>query len=127
MGKPHKIGLLYCIIFTPASFGPQKIRQCNLNFREPGSVCRQRNGKLFLSYDCAISPESEKRIIEEIRETNFQRWTGSTLETIARVFAPKLRGWLGYYGELERLRIRRIFERFNFRPAGTVDDRREGL
>lgn len=86
-----------------------------LGYRFQPRTARRRDGVLFLSYDCAISPESEKRITAELRESNFQRWTGSTLHTIARVFGPKLRGWLGYYGELERFRVRRIFERFNFR------------
>jgi RNA-directed DNA polymerase len=70
---------------------------------------------MFLSYNCAISPGSEKRITAELRDSQFQKWTGSTIEEIATTFAPKLRGWLNYYGELEKYLIRRVFDRFNFR------------
>ena len=74
-----------------------------------------KGGKLFRSYNCAISPKSEKKITEELRTSNFQCWTTKTIEEIAEKFNPKLRGWLNYYGALEQRRVRRIFDRFNLR------------
>lgn len=86
-----------------------------LGYRFQPRPARRRDGSLFLSYGCAISPLSEQRITAELRDSQFQKWTGSTIEEIANTFAPKLRGWLNYYGELEKYLVRRIFTRFNFR------------
>lgn len=76
---------------------------------------RRRDGSLFLAFDGAISPSSERRITEELRQSNFQRWVYVGIEVIAAKFNAKLRAWWAYYGELDRFRVRRIFERFNFR------------
>lgn len=86
-----------------------------LGYRFQPRTAKRQDGTLFLSYNCAISPENEKRIIAELRDSQFQRWTGSTIEEIAVTFAAKLRGWLNYYGELDKYQVRRIFDRFNFR------------
>lgn len=86
-----------------------------LGYRFQPRPARRRDGSLFLSYGCAISPSSEQRITAELRNSQFQKWTGSTIEEIATKFAAKLRGWLNYYGELEKYLVRRIFTRFNFR------------
>jgi hypothetical protein len=86
-----------------------------LGYRFQPRTKRRANGSLFLGFDGAISPKSERRITEELRQSNFQRWVFASIEVIAAKFNAKLRGWLNYYGELDRFRVRRIFERFNFR------------
>ena len=58
---------------------------------------RSQHGGMFLGYDCAISIESEKRIVESIRRSHFQRWTNIPIERIAELFNPRLRGWINYY------------------------------
>jgi group II intron reverse transcriptase/maturase len=74
-----------------------------------------KTGKMFLGYDCAISNSSEKKIIEEIRTTNFHRWTNRSIEEIASFFNPKIRGWIRYFGKFRRHKLYRLFRRFNFR------------
>lgn len=86
-----------------------------LGYRFQPRTKRRRDGSLFLSFDGAILPKSERRITEELRQSNFQRWVFVGIEVIAAKFNAKLRGWLNYYGELDRFKVRRIFERFNFR------------
>lgn len=76
---------------------------------------RKRGGEMFLTYGCAISPTSEQRITEELRQSNFQCWTNTSIEQLAEFYNHRLRGWLNYYGELEKYLVRRIFRRFNYR------------
>jgi RNA-directed DNA polymerase len=82
---------------------------------QPRSAKNTKTNKLFLSYDCGISRKSETAIAEELRQSKFHQWTGSTLEAIAETFNPKLRGWLNYYGKFRPYMLTRVFGMFNWR------------
>jgi len=74
-----------------------------------------KEGTLFLSYDCAISRKSEVKIGDVLRKSNFHLWTGSDITRIAQEFNPQLRGWLNYYGKFRKYNLNRIFGVFNWR------------
>lgn len=75
---------------------------------------KTKEGDIRLGYDCAISIESEKRIVEKIRSTKFHRWTTGTIEEIAAMFNPQLRGWINYYGKFKKHRLNKVLRRFHF-------------
>lgn len=85
-----------------------------LGFSFQPRMTRITKGGVFLGYDCAISTDSEKRIVETIRQSNFQRWTNATIEEIALEFNPRFRGWINYYGKFRKYKLGRIFRRFRF-------------
>lgn len=72
-------------------------------------------GEMFLGFDCAISPSNEKKIVCEIKRTNFHRWAASNLSRITKVFNPRIRGWINYYGKFKINSLCRVFKRFNYR------------
>jgi len=74
-----------------------------------------REGTLFLGYDCAISRKSENKIADEIKLSKFHTWTGGDLRRIADEFNPRLSGWLNYYGKFRIHKLNRIFGMFNWR------------
>jgi RNA-directed DNA polymerase len=74
-----------------------------------------KEGKLFLSYDCSISLKSEKKIAETIRRSKFHCWTRSEITRIAEEFNPKIQGWINYYGKFRKYNLMRIFRIFNWR------------
>lgn len=74
-----------------------------------------RNGEMFLGFDCAISRKSEIKIAEEIRKSDFHQWISSSIYRIAEVFNPKIRGWIHYYGKFRRHMLMRIFRIFHRR------------
>lgn len=82
---------------------------------QPRPAKNNKTDKLFLSYDCGISRKSETAIAEELRQSKFHQWTGSTIEMIAATFNPKLRGWLKYYGKFRPYMLNRVFGMFNWR------------
>lgn len=84
---------------------------------------RLKTGKMFLGYDCAISKKSEQKKIKEIRDTKFQRWTGSSIEEIAKYFNPKIRGWINYYGKFRKYKLYRIIRRFTGRIVKWLSNR----
>lgn len=88
-----------------------------LGFRfQPRSVKSNRGG-MFLGYDCAISPESERRITQHWKSLKIDKWCTQTLQDIANVMNPKLRGMIRYYGKFKIWELERIVRRFNFRLA----------
>lgn len=89
---------------------------------QPRATKSQRGG-LFLGYDCAISNESEKRIVEEFRTLKFHRWSNVAIEYIASKVNPKIRGWVNYYGKFRRYELSRVFRRFHFRLVKWVLNR----
>ena len=74
-----------------------------------------KSGRMFLSYDCAISTSSKKKIISEIRSTKFQRWTNRSIHHIAEFFNAKIRGWINYFGRFRKHELNSIFRTFEGR------------
>lgn len=87
----------------------------------------RRQGKSFLGYDCAISTSSRKRIIAEIRGTRFHRWSTNTIEDLARVLNPKLRGWVNYYGKFGKSELGSVFRIFHNRLIRWILNRYKSL
>jgi len=86
-----------------------------------------QSGRMFLGYDCAISKASQSKIAKDLRSTNFQKWTGRSIEEIALFFNTKLRGWINYFGKFRRRNLNRIFKIFNNRLTNWVRNRYKRL
>jgi RNA-directed DNA polymerase len=57
-----------------------------------------RKGKVFWSFSPAISNDAAKKIRDEIRGWKLHRCTAQSIQDLARMINPKLRGWFNYYG-----------------------------
>lgn len=86
-----------------------------------------KTGRMFLGYDCAISKASEKKIVKLIKQTNFQKWTGRSIDEIAEFFNAKIRGWINYFGKFRKRRLNQIFKIFNARLTNWVRKRYKRL
>ena len=82
---------------------------------QPRPYKSQRGGGMFLGYGCAISASSKKRILSEIRGTNFHRCSTSTIEDVSQMLNPKLSGWVNYFGEFGKQELQRVFRKFHQR------------
>jgi RNA-directed DNA polymerase len=67
-----------------------------------------RKGKVFCSFSPAISKDAEQRIRDEIRSWKLHRRTTESIQDLARMINPKLRGWLNYYGRFMPSALRSI-------------------
>ncbi len=70
---------------------------------------QKQDGQTFLGFDLAISKDSRKKIVANIRSTNLHRWTNAGLEEIAQVLNPRIQGWVNYYGKFRRRELGGIF------------------
>ena len=55
-------------------------------------------GKMFVSFQPAISKDAQTKISGQIRRWGLRRKIGHTLADIARQINPVARGWMQYYG-----------------------------
>src|SRR6266496_1709664 len=63
---------------------------------------KNRFGKYFINFSPAVSDTAGKSIREEIRSWKLHLRSGQELEALSRMFNPKIRGWLQYYGRYYR-------------------------
>jgi hypothetical protein len=95
---PTKTKIVYC------KDGKRKGTYPNVTFDflgyqfRPRMVRSSRNGQLFCSFTPAVSPTSLKAIRSTVRDLNIPQLTVRSLDDIARMLNPLLRGWIQYYG-----------------------------
>ncbi len=68
-----------------------------------------KRGGSFLQFDCIMSRKSKVRITGELRKLNFHNKTQRTIQDLALLLNPKIRGWLNYYGKINRRCMRPVF------------------
>jgi hypothetical protein len=58
-----------------------------------------RGGKLFCSFLPAIADKAKKAIRKQVTGWMLQRQAALGIEDIAKLYNPKIRGWMNYYGK----------------------------
>lgn len=124
----HKTKIVYCQDYRrDKKQHRKKFDFLGFSFQPRGVKSNRPDGGMFLGYDCAISSTSRKKITEEIKHTNFHKWSVGTIEQIAEKFNIKIRGWLNYYGKYKRHEMNRVFRVFHFRLMKWVLNRYKSL
>ena len=72
-------------------------------------ITRLRKGGVFLQYDCKMSRKSKKRILRGLRQMELHRKSQSTIQDLANLLNPKIRGWINYYGKITRNSLKPVF------------------
>lgn len=88
---------------------------------------KTKDGHMFLGFDLAISVKSGKRILKTLRQTQFHRWSGATIESIAAELNPQLKGWINYYGKFRPSALNFIFWCFHRKLIKWVMNRYKSL
>jgi RNA-directed DNA polymerase len=68
----------------------------------PRSVRGPRSQKMFCGFTPAVSKLALNAMRATIRDLKIRKRTEVTLDDIARELNPKVRGWIGYYGQYAR-------------------------
>jgi len=74
-----------------------------------------KHGGMFLGYGCSISKQTYSKLVKEIRDTRFHKWTAATFEDIATLLNPKIQGWMQYYEGFKRKSLSKVFHRLHNR------------
>ena len=80
--------------------------------------CKRNDGQLFWGFRPAVSVKNLKRMNAELFK--MQRWVRMTITEVATIIAPKVRGWIRYYGHARKSGLTPLFERINERLAKWV-------
>lgn len=74
---------------------------------------RRRDGKMFLSFNPAISRAALKRISAQVRSWKLHHRTHLSSKELARRINPIVRGWMNYYGAYGKWALYPLLERIN--------------
>lgn len=110
---PDKSRIVYC------KDGSRKGRYPNTKFDflgytfRPRVVKNRRRNSLFVSFTPAVSSTALTTMRQKTRRSNFRNRTNLSLEDIARLHNPVLRGWMEYYGRYCPSAMYPVFRHFN--------------
>ena len=110
---PDKTKIIYC------KDGKRNKKYPNVTFDFLGYGFRRRvvknskDNSLFLSFTAAASKASINAMRQKTRNQKFYRRTDLSLNDIANMFNPVLRGWIEYYGKYNRSELNPVFGHFN--------------
>ena len=76
---------------------------------------RSPRRKRFKSFQPEVSKFSLKKMVREIRRMRIHRRTGMSIEEIAKMINPKIRGWIWYYGKFRKARLKHLLHNLNVR------------
>jgi len=63
----------------------------------------------FLQFDCIMSRKSKVRITRELRDLKFHNKSQRSIQDLAALLNPKIRGWLYYYGRINCRCMQAVF------------------
>lgn len=110
---PTKTKIVYC------KDGTRKGKYPNTSFEFLGYEFRRRlvkNSKrnsMFVNFTPAVSKTAKKAMCAKTRQANWRNRTDLSLEDIARMYNPVLRGWLEYYGRYSPSALYPVLRHFN--------------
>ncbi len=119
---PEKTKVVYCKKSGRSLKGfPVQFDFLGFSFR-PIRMKLKRGGS-FLQFDCTMSRKSKVRITQELRKLNFHNKTQRTIQDLAVLLNPKIRGWLNYYGKINRRCMRPVFYYLHHRTIKWVQNK----
>jgi len=106
---PEKSGIVYC----KDSNRRKEYRKTGftfLGYEFRPRIAKGRDGRIWTSFLPAISATARKRIMQTIREWQLPRQTSISLNELARLYNPQIRGWMNYYGHFYRSALHRLYD-----------------
>jgi RNA-directed DNA polymerase len=88
-----------------------------LGFTFKPRKCSRADGQRFWGFRPSISKKSQKRILGEIKKLAIHKWVDKDIHFLANALAPKIRGWINYYGKFRLSEMHPVFRSLNKRLA----------
>lgn len=109
---PEKTKIIYCKDDNRrGSYPNEKFDFLGYTFR-PRSA-KNRWGNLFLSFTPAASDKAAKTMRQTMRAWGLHRRSDKSIDDLARMIDPVLRGWINYYGGYFRSALNPVFHHLN--------------
>jgi RNA-directed DNA polymerase len=109
---PDKTRIVYCK--TENRHGSHEHEQFDfLGYTFRQRPARSRTGDVFVGFSPAVSNDAAKAIRQQIRGWRLHLRSDLSLEDLARMVNPMLRGWINYYGHFYKTGLYPTFRNFN--------------
>jgi RNA-directed DNA polymerase len=111
---PEKTKIVYC------KDSKRRLESEHIAFDFLGYTFRPRKsktkqGKLFINFSPAISNKAATRIRQTLRKWKIQQRSDKSIEDLANMLNPLIRGWINYYGKFYKSALYPIFKQLNQR------------
>lgn len=107
---PEKTKLVYCRDWRRKGDHPTvQFDFLGYSF-QPRTAKSQRDGRLYLGYDCAICKKAKQHILATLREFDIKHLTYKSIVGVAQFLNPFIRGWVNYYGKFRGYEMNSIFQ-----------------
>jgi group II intron reverse transcriptase/maturase len=107
--NPQKTKIVYCKDDNRKGGYPnEKFDFLGFTFRP--RVAKNRKGNLFVNFTPGVSNNAAKQMRQTMRAWRLHMCSGKSLEDLACMVNPILRGWLNYYGSYYRSALFQTFE-----------------
>jgi group II intron reverse transcriptase/maturase len=108
----QKTKIVYCKDdIRRGEYPEQKFDFLGFTFRPRRAKSRQ--GKFFVGFNPAISNKAAKSIRDTMRQWKLHRRSDKSLDEVAQMINPVLRGWINYYGHFYKSALYRTFQHLN--------------
>lgn len=74
---------------------------------------KNRHGKYFINFSPAVSNKAKKKMTSTMRSWKMHLRSDKTIEDLANMFNPVLRGWINYYGKYYKSELYSTFQHVN--------------
>ena len=88
-----------------------------LGFTFKPRKCSRTDEQRFWGFRPSISMKSQKRILGVIKKLAIHKWVNKDIQFLANALAPKIRGWINYYGKFRLSEMQPVFRALNKRLA----------
>ncbi len=113
---PEKTKIVYCKEGSrKGNYPNEKFDFLGFTFRP--RVAKDRYGRFFVGFLPAASDKALKAMRQTMRGWWLHRKTTNTLEDLARIYNPIVRGWINYYGSFYRSALVPTFLHLDWRLA----------
>ena len=109
---PGKTKIVYCKDSSRrGSYPDERFDFLGYTFRP--RLSKDRYGKFFVSFLPAVGNEAARSIRKTIRSWRLHRMTDKSIEDLACIINPVIRGWINYYGRFYKSALHPIFNKLN--------------
>ena len=112
---PEKTKTVYCKQYNrPGKSEHMSFDFLGFTFR-PRAAYSSKKGRKFVGFNPAVSNKALKRMSLVIRRWNIHRRTDKSLADLGRMVNPILRGWINYFGWVNKGMLVELLKRLDLR------------
>jgi len=109
---PDKTKIVYCKDSNRKNeYSNTKFEFLGYSFQR--RLVKNKEKKMFMGFTAAVSKSAQQSMREKTRSHKFYKRTYMSLNDIADIINPMIRGWIEYYGRYQASALYPVFRHFN--------------